>query len=95
MSQEQSPERPPLKQRLNTLLETYGQVALVTWLTIFATVMLGFVVAIKFGYQPESATGQTGVLIIAYAATQATKPLRILATLALTPVVARFISREK
>ena len=88
-------KKPPLKQRLNSLMEEYGQIAIVTWLSIFAMTMLGFSVAIQvFGYQPEGTAGQTGILAIAYLATQATKPIRIIATLGLTPLIARTVRRS-
>jgi hypothetical protein len=83
----------PLKQRLSALMEEYGQIAIVTWFVIFGLTIGGFAVAIKLGYQPESASGQTGVLAAAYVATQLTKPLRALATLAITPVAARLVRR--
>lgn len=89
-----APEKVPLKERLSTLMEEFGQIAVVTWLVIFALTLGGFAAAIKLGYQPDSAAGQTGILAAAYGATQLTKPLRILATLAATPVVARLVRRR-
>lgn len=89
-------KKPPLKQRLNALMEEYGQIAIVTWLSIFAMTMVGFSVAIQvFGYQPDGAAGQGGILAIAYIATQATKPIRIAATLGLTPVIGRIVRRDR
>ena len=72
----------------------YGQVAIGTYLTIFALSLTGFTIAIKAGLAPESAAAQTGLLAAAYVATKAIQPLRILLTLALTPAVARFIRRD-
>ncbi|MFT4974392.1 MAG: hypothetical protein ACI8S6_000274 [Myxococcota bacterium] len=88
-----TPAKPPLKQRLNALMEEYGRIAIFTWLTIFVLTLSSFVVAIKFGYTPDGAAGQSGIVVIAYVATQATKPIRIFATLALTPVIAKLIRR--
>ena len=85
--------KPPLAQRLKTLFVEYGQLALVTYLVIFALVLVGFGVAIKMGAGVESAAGWAGTMGGAYAATKLTQPLRILATLVLTPVVARVVRR--
>ena len=43
----------------------------------------------------EGTVAQAGVLGAAYVATKATQPLRILATLALTPLIARLVRRGK
>jgi len=82
-------KKPSLKERLTGLMEEYGNIAIVTWLAIFALTLTGFIVAIKMGYEPEGGAGQTGVVVIAYAATQLTKPVRIIATLILTPTIAK------
>jgi hypothetical protein len=68
-------------------------VALGTYLAIFALVLAGFAVAISFGFHVQSGAGTAGVLGAAYVATKVTQPLRIGATLVLTPVVAKVLSR--
>ena len=82
--------RPPLRERLKRLLAEYGPWALAVWFTLFALTFAGFAVALAMGLDVEGAAGTGGVLGGAYVATQLTKPLRIFATLGLTPVVARF-----
>jgi len=77
-----------LKGRWKEMLEEYGKVALVVWFTIFGLVFAGFVIAIEQGFQPEGVEA-AGSWAMAYAATQLTKPLRIMAVLFLTPIVAR------
>ena len=77
-----------LKGRWKDMLEEYGKVALVVWFTIFGLVFAGFVIAIEQGFQPEGVEA-AGSWAMAYAATQLTKPLRIMAVLFLTPIVAR------
>ncbi len=79
--------------RLKNLLSEYGPVALGTYLAIFALVLAGFAVAISFGFHVQSAAGTAGVLGAAYVATKVAQPLRIGATLVLTPVVAKVLSR--
>jgi hypothetical protein len=79
--------------KLENLLTQYGATAFVTWFVIFGLVFAGFAVAIKSGFQVESGAGSAGTLGAAYVATQLTKPIRIAATLVLTPVVARVVKR--
>lgn len=81
--------KPKLSERLKALLEEYGKVAIVLYFTIFGLVFAGFAVAISAGFDVEGAGETTGLLGAAYLATKLTQPIRILATLALTPFVAR------
>ena len=60
---------------------------------IFFVVLAGFWAAIRFGWQPTSTAGTVGTWTAAYIATKLTQPLRILATLAITPVVAKVFER--
>jgi len=86
------------KERLKSLLAEYGPTAVATYFGLFILVLLGFSVAFAFGFrgagwQPEAAVGSFGVIGAAYVATKAIQPLRILATIALTPKVARLVAR--
>ena len=85
-----------LKGRLTALFEAYGPIAFVVWFAIFGLVLGGFYMAISQGFSVslvESPEAGAGTLTVAYLATQATKPLRILATIALTPLVAKLLGR--
>jgi hypothetical protein len=77
----------PLGERLKRLGAEYGQLALWVYFGIFALVFVGFALAIRAGVEVEGAAGSAGVWGAAYVATKLTQPLRIAATLALTPVV--------
>lgn len=77
-----------MKARMTKLLEEYGSVALTTYLVIWVAVLAAFAVALQAGIEVKSAAGTTGLLAGAWVATKLTQPLRILATLALTPFVA-------
>jgi hypothetical protein len=79
-------------ERFKALLAEYGRVALATYFALFALVFAGFGLAIALGMQVASAEGGVGVLGAAYVATKLTQPLRIAATLALTPLVARVVA---
>jgi hypothetical protein len=83
------------RERLKTLLAEYGRVALYTYFGLFALVLAGFAVAIAAGVQVESAQGGAGVLGMAWLATKVTQPLRIAATLALTPLVAAAVKKVR
>ena len=76
-----------LKERLRKLYAEYGVAAIVTWFSLFFLVLAGFVVAMETSMGPGPSRGSW---FAAYVATEATKPIRILITLALTPLVAQF-----
>lgn len=62
-----------------------------TYLSVFAVVFVGFALAIELGIQVESAGAGAGVLGAAYVATKLSQPLRIAATIVLTPLVANVV----
>ena len=80
--------KPTLKMRLQALFADYGRFALWTFLALSVLAIVGFSIAIGIGVGPSSATGVLGVIGAGWVAAKATLPLRILATLALTPLVA-------
>lgn len=83
------------KAKLKALLAEYGRVALWTYFAIFLLVMAGFVVAIKTGLKADTSMGKASLLGAAWVATKLTQPIRILATLALTPVIAQVLKIKK
>ncbi|HKP74286.1 MAG TPA: DUF1279 domain-containing protein [Longimicrobiaceae bacterium] len=84
-----------MRRTLKQIAAEYGAVAVVVYLAIFAVVLLGSWAAIHLGWKPRSATGGVGSFAAAYIATKLTQPLRIAATLALTPLVAKAYERVK
>jgi hypothetical protein len=81
-----------VRKTLQQILAEYGTVALVVYLVIFFAVLFGFWTAIQMGWR-ESTAGSAGSFAAAYIATKLTQPLRIGATLLLTPIVARVLDR--
>jgi hypothetical protein len=79
-----------LKERLKKLYEVYGITAVITWFSLFFLVLAGFLVAFEYGDGPG--TNKAG-WVAAYVATEATKPIRILVTLAITPLIVRVSKR--
>ena len=90
-----TPNAPPLKDRLKHLMVEYGSLAIWVYFAIFLLVLVGFAVAIRSGMKVESAVGTAGVWGAAWVSTKLTQPLRILATLVLTPFVMRVARRIK
>lgn len=82
-----------MRKTTKDLLAEYGAVALVVYLSIFALVFAGFWAAIRFGWRADSAAGNVGTLAAAYVAAKVTQPLRIAATLVLTPVLAKLYDK--
>ena len=82
-----------MRKTLKHILTEYGTVAVIVYFTIFFAVLFGFWAAIRFGWRTESTAGSVGTLTAAYIATKLTQPLRIAATLALTPLAATLYER--
>jgi uncharacterized membrane protein len=82
-----------VRQNIKNILAEYGTVALVVYFAIFFAVLLGFWAAIRFGWRSEGTAVGVGALAAAYVATKFTQPLRIAATLALTPIAAKVYER--
>ncbi len=83
------------KERWKQLLAEYGPLALYIYFAIFALVLVGFALAIQLGVKVESVAGKAGIWGTAWLATKVTQPFRILASLALTPLVARVLKLRK
>jgi hypothetical protein len=84
-----------LKERLKAHFAEYGRVAIYTYLALSISTIIGFSIAIGAGVSPSSSTGVFGVIGAGWVAAKATMPLRILATLGLTPLVAALLQRRK
>ena len=84
-----------VKKTVQNLLAEYGTVAVVVYFVIFFAVLGGFWVAIRFGWRPSTAAGSVGTFAAAYIATKITQPLRIGATLLITPFVAKLYERVR
>jgi hypothetical protein len=81
------------REKLKAHLEEYGRVAIWTYLTIWLTVLAGFIIAISAGVPVSTTGGGAGVLLSAWLATKLTQPLRIAGTLAATPVIAAVLKK--
>ena len=84
-----------MKKTVQKLITEYGTVALIVYFAIFFAVLGGFWLAIRFGWRPSSAAGNVGTLAAAYIATKVTQPIRIAATLVVTPIVAKLCGRVR
>ena len=84
-----------MKKTVQNLLAEYGTVAVVVYFVIFFAVLGGFWLAIRFGWRPSSAAGSVGTFAAAYIATKLTQPIRIGATLVVTPFIAKLYDRVR
>jgi hypothetical protein len=82
-----------VRKTIQHLLAEYGTTAVVVYFAIFFAVLFGFWGAIRLGWHPASVTGSVGAFTAAYIATKLTQPLRIIATVALTPLAAKGYER--
>lgn len=89
------PVKPTLKERLRALMADYGRVAIYTYLALSLGTIAAFSIAFGAGMAPSSASGVFGVIGAGWLAAKATMPLRILATLGLTPLIATLLRRRK
>jgi hypothetical protein len=71
-----------------TKLGEYGRIGLVTYFAIFFSTWSGFAFAMALGVDAEGSAAGAGVIGAAWLATKLTQPLRIAATIVVTPVVA-------
>ncbi|HVG63299.1 MAG TPA: DUF1279 domain-containing protein [Hyalangium sp.] len=97
--------RPPMKERLKTLMTEYGFLAIAVYLSTSVLSMTVFTIAIlsldlktlgeRFGVELEGTSGVLGTLGAAWVLTKVIQVPRILVTLALTPLIARipFVAR--
>lgn len=81
--------------RIRGLLAEWGPLFAIVWFGIFGVVLVGFALAIKFGFRPESTAGEWGTWGAAWVATQLTKPLRLAATVVITPALGALLKRFK
>lgn len=92
------------RKEYEALVARYGKVAIITYFSIFFSVLFGFWLAIisgadlaaglsRLGLDTSSATSRSGTFVVAYGFTKLTQPLRIAATVLLTPLIARFVGR--
>jgi hypothetical protein len=79
--------------RFRNLVVEYGVIALIVHYAIFALVIVGFWAAMRAGWEPTNAASSVGTWTAAYLATKLTQPLRIVATIAMTPFIAKIYER--
>ncbi|HVF39190.1 MAG TPA: hypothetical protein VM939_04760 [Gemmatimonadaceae bacterium] len=83
-----------MRATLKDILAKYGAIAVVIYLTIFTAVLAASYFAIRLGWTPTNIAGSAGVFTAAYLFTKLTQPIRIAATVMLTPIVGRLWRKE-
>jgi hypothetical protein len=86
-------DKPSTSERLKALVAEWGMLFFCVWFGLFGIVLVGFALAIKFGFRVESTAGTWGTWGAAWVATQLTKPLRFAATLLITPALGALLKR--
>jgi hypothetical protein len=86
-------DKPSTSERLKALIAEWGMLFFFVWFGLFGIVLVGFALAIKFGFRVESTAGAWGTWGAAWVATQLTKPLRFGATLVITPALGALLKR--
>jgi hypothetical protein len=90
--------------KLKSLMNEYGPIAVVVYFVIFFAVWAGFSTAISMGVNvawgatsaaAAGTAGTAGAWTLGYFATKVTQPLRIIATLAVTPFMAKLWKRVR
>ena len=81
--------------KLKQLLADYGAVAVVIYLALYLAIFIGAYLAIRAGWTPETVVGNAGAWTAAYLVTKITQPVRIAATVALAPLLAKLLRRAK
>lgn len=93
-----APAKTGWRAKLEALVLEYGSIAIVVYLAIWLTTWAGFALALATGLEVDtdtSATGVLGVLGAAWVPTKLTQPLRIAATLVVTPLAATLWHRVR
>lgn len=80
---------------LKHFLAEYGAAAVVVYLAVFFFVLFAAWGAIHFGWDVGGVAQNVGAFTAAYLTTKVVRPLRIAATLALTPFVVRAVDRSR
>lgn len=78
-----------MREKLEKLMQDYGNVAVATYFTLFFLTWGGFFIAISAGLHPQSGSGKWGTVGAAWVAAKVSMPLRLGASVLLTPLVAR------
>ena len=81
------------KARWDQVKAEYGKIAIWTYLTLSILVLGGFFLAIKMGIEVGGAGEATSALFGAWLAAKVTQPVRIAATIVLTPMVANVLRK--
>jgi len=93
-----------MRKKWKEIVEEYGKLAFVVYMTIFITTLIGFFILLKLGFSDmllewfegsiseDMLTASTGVL--AYALTKLTQPVRIFLTISLLPIISRLRKQE-
>jgi hypothetical protein len=84
---------PSSRQRLRRFLLEFGALGLGVHYFVYALALIAFALSIQHSGTLPASSGRLGVWAAAYVATKLTMPLRVLLTVALTPLLRGLIRR--
>ncbi|MEO5589920.1 MAG: hypothetical protein ABIS03_10070 [Gemmatimonadaceae bacterium] len=84
-----------MRKTLKNILNEYGPIAVVVYLSLFAVVLFGAYFAIRLGWTPADAASQVGAWTAAYIVTKLTQPLRIAGTVLITTLIGKTLEKRK
>ncbi len=84
-----------MRKTLKHFLAEYGAAAVVVYLAVFFFVLFAAWGAIHFGWDVGGVAQNVGAFTAAYLTTKVVRPLRIAATLAITPLLVRAVDRSR
>jgi hypothetical protein len=80
-----------VRKTIKKMLAEYGLTAVVIYLITFCIVLFGVWGAIRLGWQVGGLVQNVGAFTAAYLSTKVARPARIAVTLAVTPLVVRWL----
>ena len=82
-----------MRKKFTAVLTEYGVIAVILYFAMFFAVLFGAYFALKAGWTPKGFAAETGRWVVAYGIAKLSTPIRLAATVALSPLVARVWDR--
>lgn len=78
-----------MRKTFTAVLAEYGVIAVILYFAMFFAVFFGAYFALKAGWTPKGFAAESGRWVVAYGVAKLSTPIRLGATVALSPLVAR------
>lgn len=84
-----------MRKKFTEVLTEYGVIAVILYFAMFFAVLFGAYFALKAGWTPKGFAAETGRWVVAYGIAKLSTPIRLAATVALSPLIARIWERMR